>query len=78
MAAGYAEQAGFELAWGRIFFLYGPGEPDGRLVPAVGRALLAGEPVPTTRGEQMRDFMHVDDVGGRVRRLAGQRGHGRR
>ena len=32
----YAEQAGFELAWGRIFFVYGPGEPDGRLVP-VGR-----------------------------------------
>jgi nucleoside-diphosphate-sugar epimerase len=62
VAAAYAEQAGFELAWGRIFFVYGPGEPDGRLVPSVGRALIAGEPVPTTRGDQVRDFMHVDDV----------------
>ncbi len=62
VAERYAEQAGFELAWGRIFFLYGPGEPDGRLVPSVGRALLAGEPVPTTSGEQVRDFMHVEDV----------------
>jgi nucleoside-diphosphate-sugar epimerase len=61
-AAAYAEQVGIELAWGRIFFVYGPGEPDGRLVPSVGRALLAGEPVPTTRGDQVRDFMHVDDV----------------
>jgi nucleoside-diphosphate-sugar epimerase len=62
VAERYAEQAGFELAWGRIFFVYGPGEPDGRLVPSVGRGLLAGEPVPTTRGDQVRDFMHVEDV----------------
>ncbi len=62
VAERYAEQAGFQLAWGRIFFVYGPGEPDGRLVPSVGRALLAGEPVPTTSGEQVRDFMHVEDV----------------
>ena len=73
VAARYAEQAGFELAWGRIFFVYGPGEPDGRLVPSVGRALLAGEPVPTTRGDQVRDFMHVEDVAARVRRARGQR-----
>jgi nucleoside-diphosphate-sugar epimerase len=63
VAERFAEQAGFELAWGRIFFVYGPGEPDGRLVPSVGRGLLAGEPVPTTRGNQIRDFMHVEDVG---------------
>lgn len=62
VAERYGEQAGFELAWGRIFFVYGPGEPDGRLVPSVGRGLLAGEPVPTTRGDQIRDFMHVEDV----------------
>ena len=62
VAARYAEQTGFELAWGRIFFVYGPGEPEGRLVPAVGRALLAGEPVAITRGKQVRDFMHVEDA----------------
>ena len=70
VAARYAEQAGFELAWGRIFFVYGPGEPDGRLVPSVGRALLAGEPVPTTRGDQVRDFMHVEDVAAAFAALA--------
>lgn len=62
VAARYAEQMGFELTWGRVFFVYGPGEPDGRLVPSVGNALLAEEPVPTTRGDQVRDFMHVQDV----------------
>lgn len=70
LAARYAEQAGFELAWGRIFFVYGPGEPERRLVPSVGRALLAGEAVPTTRGEQVRDFMHVQDVAAAFAALA--------
>jgi nucleoside-diphosphate-sugar epimerase len=70
VAERYAAEAAFQLVWGRIFFVYGPGEPEGRLVPSVGRALLAGEPVPTTRGEQVRDFMHVEDVGGAFARLA--------
>lgn len=69
-AAAYAEQERIELAWGRVFFVYGPGEPDGRLVPSVGRALLAGEPVPTTRGDQVRDFMHVHDVAAAFAALA--------
>jgi nucleoside-diphosphate-sugar epimerase len=75
-AAAYAEQAGFELAWGRIFFVYGPGEPDGRLVPSVGRALLAGKPVPTTRGDQVRDFMHVEDVAAAFAALADSHSRG--
>lgn len=62
VAAAYALEAGFELAWGRLFFLYGPHEQPDRLVPAVIRALLAGERIATTAGTQVRDFMHVDDV----------------
>jgi nucleoside-diphosphate-sugar epimerase len=69
-AAPYAEQAGFELAWGRIFFVYGPGEPDGRLVPLVGRSLLDGRPVPTTGGDQVRDFMYVEDAAAAIAALA--------
>jgi nucleoside-diphosphate-sugar epimerase len=64
VAAAYAAQAGVELAWGRPFFLYGPREPPGRLVPSVVRSLLHGEPVATSGGEQLRDFMHVDDMAG--------------
>lgn len=64
LAGAYAEQAGIELAWGRPFFFYGPREGPKRLVSSVIRALLAGEPVETTSGEQRRDFMHVEDVAG--------------
>lgn len=62
VAAAYAEQVGLELAWGRIFFLYGPGEAPGRLVPAVARAVLAGEVAETTAGTQVRDLLHVAEV----------------
>ena len=62
-AGAYAQDEGVELAWGRLFFLYGPREAPGRLVSSVIRALLAGDHVPTTSGVQRRDFMHVEDVG---------------
>ena len=62
VASAYAAEAGVALAWGRLFFLYGPHEQTQRLVPAVIRPLLAGERVATTRGTQVRDFMHVDDA----------------
>lgn len=59
---GLAERAGLRLAWGRIFFLYGPDEDPRRLVASVARALVAGERAPTSAGTQRRDFLHVDDV----------------
>jgi nucleoside-diphosphate-sugar epimerase len=53
---------GFSFAAVRIFHVYGPQEDPRRLVPDVVRHLLAGEPVSLTSGEQVRDYLHVDDV----------------
>jgi nucleoside-diphosphate-sugar epimerase len=64
VAEGLAERAGISLAWGRIFFLYGPREDERRLVASVARNLVAGERAPTSAGTQLRDFLHVDDVAG--------------
>jgi nucleoside-diphosphate-sugar epimerase len=63
VAQTLAECAGFELAWGRLFFVYGPGETEDRLVPSVARALLEGAPAPISNGHLVRDFLHVDDAG---------------
>jgi nucleoside-diphosphate-sugar epimerase len=60
----YARQARLSIAWGRLFFLYGPDEHPARLVPSVARALLRGEEALCTSGDQIRDFLHVQDVAG--------------
>jgi nucleoside-diphosphate-sugar epimerase len=59
---GICRQRNVSCAWGRVFHLYGPFEPERRFVPAVIRSLLAGEPARCTHGRQVRDFMHVSDV----------------
>lgn len=59
----FARTAHFSAAWGRVFFLYGPGEKPGRLVSDVVAALVEGREVALTEGHQRRDFMHVADVG---------------
>jgi nucleoside-diphosphate-sugar epimerase len=63
VARGLANQDGFALAWGRIFFSFGPGEPPGRLVPSIATALLEGREAPMTHGRQVRDFVSVEDLG---------------
>jgi nucleoside-diphosphate-sugar epimerase len=60
----YTEVVPLSLAWGRIFFLYGPGEKRGRLVSDAICALLSGAAFPTSHGRQRRDFMHIHDAAG--------------
>lgn len=62
VCAKLATESQMKFAWGRIFYLYGPHEQAGRLVPSIATSLLAGEPTPTSDGRQRRDFMHVVDV----------------
>ena len=50
------------VAWGRIFQVYGPHEPAGRLLPATCQALLRGQEARCSHGQQLRDFIHVKDV----------------
>jgi nucleoside-diphosphate-sugar epimerase len=53
---------GMKFAWGRIFYLYGPGEDERRAVPALFKALMAGKEFAATAGEQVRDYLHAEDV----------------
>jgi nucleoside-diphosphate-sugar epimerase len=53
---------GLSVAAARIFSVYGPWEDPRRLVPFVISKLLAGEPCDLTRGEQIRDYSHVEDA----------------
>jgi len=57
-----ASTTGMEAVWLRLFYLYGPYEPEQRLVPAVVCSLLRNQVAKVTKGEQVRDFLHVEDV----------------
>ncbi len=54
---------GLRAAWARIFFVYGPGEPEGRLLGDVISGIRAGQTVPCTDGLQERDFISTPDIG---------------
>ena len=62
LTSAFATTSGLTSAWGRIFFVYGPGEHPDRLVASVIRSLLAGEPARTSHGRQVRDYLYAGDV----------------
>jgi nucleoside-diphosphate-sugar epimerase len=61
-AFAVAKSTDLSVAWARVFFSFGPHERPERLVPAVIRALLAGERARCSDGSLVRDFMYVEDV----------------
>jgi nucleoside-diphosphate-sugar epimerase len=63
VAERWALQEGVALAWGRIFYVYGPHEHPDRLVGAVARALVHGEQAPCTHGMQVRDYIYTPELG---------------
>ena len=71
-----AEDMGIRLAWARIFFCYGPGEPPGRLAGDLIRGLSAGKTVDCTDGRQERDFLHAADIGRALAILADRDANG--
>lgn len=56
------EREKVSAAWGRIFFIYGAGERANRLVPSVVRSLLKNEFALCSHGNQIRDYLYVEDV----------------
>lgn len=62
LAAAHARQHGYGLAWGRIFFVFGPGEDERRLGGSVAAALAAGRPAETSPGDQVRDFLYAPEL----------------
>jgi len=59
-----------EFAWARLFYLFGEGEKSQRLVPYIRSRLQRGERVELTSGEQVRDFLEVEQAGRMIVELA--------
>lgn len=59
-----------EFAWCRLFYLYGAGEDERRLVPYIRKQLNKGEFADLTSGKQIRDFMDVQDAARKIANIA--------
>jgi nucleoside-diphosphate-sugar epimerase len=66
---GLAERSA-DFAWARVFFVYGPGDRGGRLIPFIVEGLAKGEKVAAKFGGLRRDYIHVDDLAGQLTRIA--------
>ena len=58
----FSALTGVSVVTPRIFYSYGPYEDARRLVPSIVQAILRGEAASVTRGEQVRDYLHVADI----------------
>lgn len=62
MGRTIAAEVGIGFITLRLFNIYGTGENPSRLIPYVTNAVSTGTVADLTSGEQIRDFVHVDDA----------------
>lgn len=58
----YLSQHGVVFAWCRLFYLYGEGESERRLVSYLHARLSVGEIAELSSGRQIRDYLNVRDA----------------
>lgn len=51
-----------EFLWARLFFVYGPGQREGTLIPSLVRTLMVGGPAVVMNPGAKNDFIYIDDV----------------
>jgi nucleoside-diphosphate-sugar epimerase len=66
----FAYVTGMKISWVRLFYQYGPMEDERRLIAGLITSLLRNESVKITRGEQVRDFLHVEDMASAILAVA--------
>jgi len=62
IAASWAEKHNINFRWARIFFAYGPGMPNSKLIPSLIRCLVCSAPVFSVNALDKRDFIYIDDI----------------
>jgi len=58
----FCRDTGLSCAWGRVFHLYGPHEPEEKLISSIIKSLLNGHTAECLHGDLVRDYLYVKDV----------------
>ena len=61
-AHGIAAENNIKLVYLRVFSVFGEGQFEENLWPSIKKAALSGDDFPMTKGEQIRDFIHIDEL----------------
>lgn len=61
-AEGLAKSLGIDFSWARIFSVYGPDDSPKWLIPSVIDSIQRGERPLLTAGEQLWDYLYVNDA----------------
>lgn len=64
LATLYSEKNDINFGWGRIFYVYGEGENEKRLIPCIINSLKHDKEFITSSGELIRDYMFAEDIAG--------------
>lgn len=62
IANAYAKNKGVSMTTVRPFGVYGPGEGMHKLIPQLIKSILLNEKLDMTFGEQIRDYLFIDDL----------------
>ncbi|AZO96313.1 NAD(P)-dependent oxidoreductase [Halocella sp. SP3-1] len=58
----FSKKNDLSLAWGRIFYIYGPFENSARIIPYVINSLLDEKKALCSHGNQIRDYLYIEDA----------------
>lgn len=61
-----AEENGMQFDWLRIFYVYGPGQREGAIIPYIIRCIKDGRTPEIKTPSARNDFVYIDDVVGAI------------
>jgi nucleoside-diphosphate-sugar epimerase len=68
-ADAYCHAYQLNFAWARLFYMYGPEAHAQRFPGPIISALRRGEPAPCSHGNQVRDYLYIDDAAAALTQL---------
>jgi len=66
----FCQIEGLSFSWARLFFLYGPNEQNGRLLPCLMEHINNNSPLQIRDQNCLRDFLHVSEAARAIASLA--------